>query len=65
MSMNSPPPSLGVMHPNKEEVRKTCQEIRMDEQGAPGQAQTQKEALNSEASGTYNLLILNKDQFRK
>lgn len=65
MSMNSPPPSIGVMHLNKEEVRKTCQEVCGDEQGAPGQAQTQKEALNSEASGTYNLFILNKDQFRK
>lgn len=40
------------MHPNKEEVWQTCQEVCVDEQGAPGQAQTQKEALSSEASGT-------------
>lgn len=52
MSLNSVPPSSGVMPPSKEEVRQTCQEVCVDEQGAPGQAQTQKEALSSEASGT-------------
>lgn len=64
MSMYSPPPSLGVMHPNKEDVMQTCQEVCGDEQRASGQAQTQKEALCPEAGGTQNLFILNKDQFR-
>jgi len=30
------------MHPNKEEIRQKCQEACMDEQGGPGQTQTQK-----------------------
>ncbi|GAB0191850.1 mitochondrial enolase superfamily member 1 [Grus japonensis] len=32
------------MHPNKEEVKQKHQEAPMDEQGAPGQSQTKKEA---------------------
>ncbi|GAB0187151.1 hypothetical protein GRJ2_001180400 [Grus japonensis] len=41
----SPPPSSGAMYPNKEEVRQKHQEACMDEQGAPGQTQTQKGSL--------------------
>jgi len=33
------------MYPNKEEFRQKCQEACMDEQGAPGQTQTQKGIL--------------------
>ncbi|GAB0178237.1 mitochondrial enolase superfamily member 1 [Grus japonensis] len=33
------------MHPNKEEVRQKHQEACVDEEGAPGQTQTQKERL--------------------
>jgi len=38
----SPPPSSGAMCPNEEEVSQKCQEACIDEQGAPGQTQTQK-----------------------
>ncbi|GAB0182327.1 hypothetical protein GRJ2_000698000 [Grus japonensis] len=41
----SPPPSSGAIHPKKEEVKQKCQEACMDEQGAPGQAQTKKGSL--------------------
>jgi len=43
----STPPSPGVMHPNKAEVRQKHQEACMDEQGAPGRSQTQKGSLQS------------------
>ncbi|GAB0182661.1 hypothetical protein GRJ2_000731400 [Grus japonensis] len=41
----SPPPSSGMMHPNKEKVRQNHPEACMDEQGAPGKTQRQKEIL--------------------
>ncbi|GAB0208699.1 mitochondrial enolase superfamily member 1 [Grus japonensis] len=39
------------MHPSKEEVRQKCQEVCMDEQGAPGQSQTKKEAYRGWKQG--------------
>ncbi|GAB0178039.1 nucleoside diphosphate kinase 6 [Grus japonensis] len=42
-----PPPSSGAIDPNKGEVRQTCLEACMDEQGAPGQTQTQKGSVES------------------
>jgi len=51
----SPPPSSGAMHPNKEEVRQKCQVASMDEQGAPGQSQTQEGSLQRVESRTGSL----------
>ncbi|GAB0188754.1 mitochondrial enolase superfamily member 1 [Grus japonensis] len=39
------------MHPNKEEVKQKHQEAPVDEQGAPGQSQTQKEAYRGWKQG--------------
>lgn len=39
------------MHPNKEEDRKKCQDACIDEQGAPGQSQTQIEAYRGSKQG--------------
>lgn len=38
----SPPPSSGMMHSSKQEVRQKCQEAHMVEQGAPGQTHAEK-----------------------
>lgn len=35
------------MHPEKEEVRQEHQKVSMDEQGAPGKAQTRKGSLQT------------------
>jgi len=51
----SPPPSTGVMHPNKEKVREKCQEACMDEQVAPGQTPAQKESLQRREARTGGL----------
>ena len=48
-------PSSGAMHPNKEEVRQKHQEACMDEQGAPGQAQTQTGSLQRVEARTGSL----------
>ena len=38
----SPPSSSKADHPTKQEVRQKCQRACMDDQGVPGQIQTQK-----------------------
>ncbi|GAB0185748.1 mitochondrial enolase superfamily member 1 [Grus japonensis] len=47
----STPPSSGAMHPNKEQVKQKHPEAPMDEQGAPGQSQTKKEAYRGWKQG--------------
>ncbi|KAJ7427523.1 hypothetical protein WISP_06092 [Willisornis vidua] len=41
----SPPPCSGAMHPSEEEIKQKCQGASVDEQGLPGQTQTQKGSL--------------------
>jgi len=43
------------MHPSKKEVRQKCQEVCMDEQGAPGQTQAQKGSLQRVETRTGSL----------
>jgi len=47
--------SSGVIHPNKEEVGPKCQVACMDEQGVPGQTQTQKRTLERVEARTGSL----------
>ncbi|GAB0206149.1 mitochondrial enolase superfamily member 1 [Grus japonensis] len=59
------------MHPNREEVRQKHQEAPMDEQGAPGQSQTKKEAYRGWKQGQVaweeyrETVQAARDQFRK
>jgi len=54
----SPPPSSGAMLPNKEEARQKHQEACMNEQGAPGQTQAQKESLQRVEASTGSLGLI-------